>query len=163
MRLWGLTVLALASCARGAVSAGDAATSVQLSRGGCGGGCAPYTVTVERDGRVRFDGRAAQPARGVDSARVNAGAAARLLDLFTQAALAPIDSAYVMGAPRCGAYAADNIITIILVTRPGAARRLIRHDHGCTAAPEQLITWEVLIDSVAGTARWLAPLSGGRP
>ncbi|MBA3259505.1 MAG: hypothetical protein H0T68_08580 [Gemmatimonadales bacterium] len=63
------------------------------------------------------------------------------------------DERYLRGAPGCGQYATDSPTVITSLTVDGRTRQ-IRHDHGCSAAPPELMRLERRIDEVAGTARW---------
>ena len=156
---------ALASaCARGApdVPAADslptpefpAAGSVSLERGSCYGTCPVYTVSVDRSGAVRFEGRrfvadtgvftAIAPAARVDSllAELEAGGFFRLVDR------------YGMGEPGCDRYATD-LPTVIIEVRVGGRTKRVEHDHGCAGAPAALSAMERRIDEVTGVEQWV--------
>jgi hypothetical protein len=91
---------------------------------------------------------------GTDSARVAAGEIDSLVGSLETAGFFGLADAYVPDAPTCGPYHTDAPTVTISVTAPGRSKT-VRHDHGCGGAPDHLTGLEQLIDSVAGTARWI--------
>ena len=98
---------------------------------------------------TRFVGREGTVTSRVAPARVDS--LVRSLEAAGYFALA---DAYVPEAPACGPYATD-APTVVTSARSGGRSKTVRHDHGCAGAPAELTRLERLIDSVAGTARWV--------
>ena len=105
-----------------------------LERGPCFGTCPVYTVTFDRTGNVRFEGRRFVadswrlerdgPARAGGQPLRRAGAA-RYFDFA---------DSYRSGDPACERYATD-LPTVITEVRLGDRSKRIEHDRGCADAP----------------------------
>lgn len=91
---------------------------------------------------------------GTDSARVSPDVVASLVRSVETSGFFGLADAYVPDAPSCGRYHTDAPTVSISVQATGRDKT-VRHDHGCGGAPDQLTGLEHLIDSVAGTARWI--------
>lgn len=153
------------ACARPAQPAADAAAGpapqaaavadvVTLERTPCFGTCPVYTVTLDRSGAVRFEGRRFVADSGVSTGTV---ARARVDSLFTELAAAGyfgFADSYRSGDPACERYATD-LPTVITEVRLGDRRKRIEHDRGCAGAPQALSDIEGRIDEVAGVRRWV--------
>jgi Domain of unknown function (DUF6438) len=153
-------LIALAACGHRAPDApapeagSVSATVVTLERGPCFGTCPVYRVSLSSGGTVEFVGTRFVSRAGTDTARVAAGAVESLMQSLETAGFFGLADAYVPDAPACGRYHTDAPTVTISVTAPDRSKT-VRHDHGCGGAPEQLTGLEQLIDSVAGTARWI--------
>ena len=135
-------------------AAGTPATVVALERGPCFGTCPVYRVILSEDGLVEFVGTLFVSRVGADSARLAPDAVEGLVRSLEEGGFFALADAYVPDAPACGRYHTDAPTVSISVRTPGHAKT-VRHDHGCGGAPEGLTGLERLIDSVAGTARWI--------
>jgi len=159
---WVLLVVACSGTSRqssGAERPADAMSDrdgVTLERGRCRGGCTPYRVTLQDDGRVVFALLDAKTQR-VDS--VDPVAVSTLLDAMRSGGFNALDTAYVHGAGSCGDYAMDAPVGVL--TLRGAGRtHSVRYDHGCAALPRALFRWSMAADSIARTQRWLPSSTG---
>jgi len=130
------------------------AAVVTLERGPCFGTCPVYRVSLSSGGTVEFVGTRFVSRVGTDSAQVSAGVVDSLVRWLETAGFFGLADAYVPDAPTCGRYHTDAPVVTTSVTAPGRSKT-VRHDHGCGGAPEELTGLEHLIDSVAGTARWI--------
>ena len=155
-----LLAVALAACARREPVATPAAEpgavdapAVTLERTPCFGTCPVYTVTISRDGAVRFDGRHHVAHAGQATATIPAARVDSLLAELEAAGYLDFADDYVMDSPACGMYATDSPTVITSVTRDGVTKT-VRHDRGCSAAPPELSRLEQRIDEVAETGRW---------
>jgi hypothetical protein len=152
-------LIGLAACGHRAPSpAPDAGSArgavVTLERGPCFGTCPVYRVSLSADGMVEFLGTRFVSRVGNASARVAPDAVASLVRSLETSGFFGLADAYVPDAPTCGRYHTDAPTVSISVQAHGRDKT-VRHDHGCGGAPDQLTGFEHLIDSVAGTARWI--------
>ena len=139
------------------VPAPEAATSagpvVTLERGPCFGTCPVYRVSVHADVSVDFSGTRFVTRVGADTGRIAPEEVGRLVDSLDAAGYFALADEYVADSPACGRFATDapTATTSVLA---GGRTKTVRHDHGCSGAPQALGGMERLIDSVTGTARW---------
>jgi hypothetical protein len=129
-------------------------SAVRLERQPCFGTCPVYVVDVDSAGRVRFEGRAHVQAMGTATADISREDFRGMADGLVQSGVMSFDSAYVAGAPGCGAYATDMPIVTLSVVVDGTTKR-IRHDYGCMGAPVALRGLHAMVDSVANVSRWV--------
>jgi hypothetical protein len=159
---WAFAWLPLAvACASPAPKVSDAdalplqePASISLERRPCFGTCPVYSLTVDRSGAVRFEGRRFVADTGVSTDTVPSARVDSLLRELTAAGYFGFADRYVMGEPGCQRYATD-LPTVVTEVRIGARTKRIEHDRGCTDAPRALSVLEQRIDEVAGTARWV--------
>jgi Domain of unknown function (DUF6438) len=130
-------------------------TLVTLERGPCFGTCPVYRVSLAGDGTVEFVGTRFVAREGTATSRIAPERVDSLVRSLEAAGYFALADAYVPGAPACGRYATD-APTVVTTVRTAGRDKTVRHDHGCAGAPDELADMERLIDSVAGTARWVA-------
>jgi hypothetical protein len=135
-------------------TAATPATVVALERGPCFGTCPVYRVTLSADGLVEFVGTRFVSRVGADSARIAPEAVDGLVRALEAGGFFALADAYVPDAPACGRYHTDAPTVSLSVQAPERAKT-VRHDHGCGGAPEELTRLEHLVDSVAGSTRWI--------
>ena len=131
-----------------------AAGRISLERGPCFGSCPVYTVSVDRSGAVRFEGRRFVADTGVSTASVPPARVDSLLAQLEAGGFFGFADRYDMGEPGCERYATDLPTAIIEVSAGGRTKR-VEHDYGCMGAPEALSAMERRIDAVAGVERWV--------
>ena len=166
---WRIAVIGAAclvpACARPPRPAADTASpsppqastemeSVTLERGPCFGTCPVYTVTLDRAGNVRFEGRRFVVNTGVATATV---ARAQVDSLFAELETIryfDLADSYRTGDPGCERYATD-LPTVITEVRASGRTKRVEHDRGCADAPATLSAIETRIDEVAGVRRWI--------
>lgn len=157
--------VAVAGCTGRANATGEADPSdplaVRLERFPCRGRCPVYAVQVTTSGGVRYDGQRFVADTGVRRRRVAPAAVERLLAMVGRTRFATTDSVIVPGQMRCGTYRADLPVTTVSA-RVQEQWHTVRFDRGCEGAPRFLDSLALAIDSVAGTATWVAPTGGGR-
>ena len=153
-----IATLAATACARKAVEPAvpSGAPVVALERRPCYGTCPVYTVALYADGTVVFDGRRFVLSMGRHATRVAARDVSRLVAQFNGFGFAALPDKIISGSSACGDYASDAPILVITL-RQRDAEKTVEHDRGCSAAPAFLSVLEQAVDSVAGTARWIAP------
>ena len=169
--LVGAGLLALAACQSstpgrgGDTAGGDVAadaggqqrsriSAVRLERQPCFGTCPVYLVDVDSAGRVRFEGRAHVQSMGTVTADISRDDFRGMAERLAQSGVLSFDSAYVAGAPACGAYATDMPIVTLSLTVDGTTKRIV-HDYGCSGAPSALRGLHAMVDSVANISRWV--------
>lgn len=141
--------------ARASDAAPEGAPVISLSRGPCRGTCPVYRVDLYENGAVRFDGAQHVARLGVQSGSVRSAEVRALLDAFAASTFGAADSAYVYGSASCGQYATD-LPVMTLTARVQGRLKTVQRDPGCRGAPDFLRTLEARVDSVAGSARWIA-------
>ena len=151
-----LVAVVLAACSRREAepaAAPAAGPAVTLERTPCFGTCPVYTVAISRSGEVTFDGKRHVAQAGQATAKIPPERVDSLLAELAAAGYFELADAYVMDAPACGMYATDLPTVITSAVRDGETKT-IRHDRGCSAAPQELSKLEQRIDEVAGTGSW---------
>lgn len=138
--------------ARAGGAVGDA--TITLERTACFGTCPVYRVSIAGNGAVTFEGRRHVRREGVATARIGPAQVRGLLAAVEEAGFFSLADRYEYGEPTCAEYATDNpsAITSIAV---GGRTKTVRHDYGCSGAPEQLTVLEARIDSIANSNRWI--------
>jgi hypothetical protein len=127
---------------------------IVLERRPCFGACPVYTVTLERTGAVRFEGRRFVADTGVALGSIPPARADSLFREVDAAGFFDFADRYAMGTPDCGRYATD-LPAVVTDVRLGDRTKRVEHDHGCADAPAALSVLEGRIDTVAGVRRWV--------
>ena len=159
-RLTALLLLALvAGCAKQEVPLPIARTpvfdSVVMHRSACFGRCPVYTVHVESDGAVVFDGEQDVSALGKRKRSVVGSAVLRLSDAIEKADFAALNERYRFGPDGCTEWATDNPTVDIIVTT-GMSRHHVSYYYGCTVPVGKAIDeLSKALDTAAGTAEWV--------
>ncbi|MEY2934117.1 MAG: hypothetical protein RL033_4866 [Pseudomonadota bacterium] len=132
----------------------DANTVVTLQRDSCYGGCPVYSVRMEGDGSVAFNGKQFVQTIGEATGQAPiadvSGLVGAMLDvdyfsLESDGGCRPGDTVTFIS----DASGATTSLTL------GDRTKAIRDFHGNSCAPRVLRSIEDLIDEVAGTARWV--------
>jgi hypothetical protein len=149
---------------REAPSPGDAATgdSITLERTVCFGKCPTYRVSIDANGRVRFVSLDPRDST-VATAEIDPRSVHDLFATAQQFRLEQIPEDFTGKAPYCSPVATD-FPSAIIDYFEGSAHWHVRDYHGCFERNDQsgrdvikrLRIFELAIDSVAGTARWIA-------
>lgn len=147
----------LAVCPQAAsVSAAQALPAdarVTLERTGCAGECPVFTVSLDADGTVTFDGRAHVLATGRHTRQIAPAQVRSLLDEAERIGFFQLAERYA-SRPDAGERATtfvDVPAAIVTVTRGGETRRV----HDLLGAPESLRAFERHIETVTQTRTWL--------
>lgn len=154
----------LAACTpaqNGSVENGDppaAAVSseshVTLERGPCYGTCPVYSVAIDADGAVTFEGQRHVESTGTSTHRIDSSAAAALMHSLEAEGFFDLADRYVYKAAACGPYHTDAPVVKLTLVLDGRTKT-VEHDQGCQDAPESLGRMQARIDSVAGVSRWI--------
>lgn len=152
---------AMAACrpnAKPAADAGagaDTSLAVALERGPCFGRCPEYRVELYESGRVLFNGSRNVVVTGAAAGTARISDLRDLVQLISTSGFATFDTSYTPGSAGCGQYATD-LPSIVLWAKVGSIVRKVHYDQGCQSAPRVLRTIAARVDTVAGTAVWIA-------
>ncbi|MDP3859844.1 MAG: DUF6438 domain-containing protein [Stagnimonas sp.] len=135
-----------------AVPAGDFELSLQ--RGPCYGRCPQYSLQLQADGSVRFEGERHVAAAGEQLGRADPARLAALIEQLRQPELARLKDIYRPGQSGCGQTATDMPSSLIEWTLDGRRHR-IQYYQGCAGAPAALRRLPAQIDEAAGSRRWI--------
>lgn len=127
---------------------------IGLTRGACYGFCPVYTVTINGEGEVRYEGRRFVNAVGERTSTIPREDVARLLARFDEIGFSNLRDAY-------RAEVSDLPTYTVRLTRDGQTKTVV--DYGGTGAgmPQSVRELQTEIDRVAGTAQWV--LRDGQP
>lgn len=144
------------------------ADSLVLERSPCFGRCPDYRLRIRSDGDVAYQSRTpGDTTRGAGQIQPGTLAAlvarARAIGFYALPADIAADSAL------CSARATDHPSATTTIFEAGKQFRVV-HYHGCRLATDHsiapqlqaLTAFEIVIDSAAGSSRWLSP-TGSKP
>jgi hypothetical protein len=159
---WLLSIVALAC---GPQRAREAPAPVEdvtitLERRPCFGTCPVYSITVEGNGRVRYEGTAYVSVVRSDTDSISSEQVALLVAEFDRVGYEQMADRYAYGEPSCPSYVSDAPSTITSLTRQGTTKR-VEHDYGCADVPSALTGLERLIDDIVRSGRWTGRSGGG--
>ncbi|MGD9967643.1 MAG: DUF6438 domain-containing protein [Hyphomonadaceae bacterium] len=127
---------------------------ITLSRGVCFGFCPAYTVTINGDGQVRYQGRRFVNVVGERTATIARADVARLAQRFTDIGFFDLADTYRSEVTDLPTYS----VTIV----SGGRRKTVVDYGGISAGmPRAVRELQEEIDRVAGTAQWV--LRDGQP
>ena len=134
--------------------------AITLERRACFGTCPVYSITVEANGLVGYEGTAHVSVVGSDTGSISSEQMALLVAEFDRVGYTQLADRYAYGEPSCPSYVSDAPTTITSLTRQGTTKR-VEHDYGCADAPSALTALERLIDDVVRSGRWTGKSGGG--
>jgi hypothetical protein len=137
----------------------DAESHVAMQRFPCFGTCPVYSVRIDADGTVTFNGERFVESIGTSTGAIDSSAAVALMESLVEAGIHEMADSYTHDAKECGPYHTD-APRVILTLRTSGRSKTVEHDHGCGDAPDALRRMQERVDSVAGVARWVG--SSGR-
>lgn len=152
-----LAVLAavwMVACAPTAAPAEEGPLQITLQRTECFGYCPAYTVTIDGDGAVTYEGRSFVNVTGRQTAQIPSADVTRLLERFDAVGFDQLNDEY-RGAMT------DLPTTTITLTRNGRTKLLVDYGGTSVGMPREVRDLQAEIDRVAGTARWV--LRDGQP
>ncbi|NNG15464.1 MAG: hypothetical protein HKM89_03210, partial [Gemmatimonadales bacterium] len=133
---------------------------ITLERRPCFGTCPVYAITVEGNGRVRYEGTAHVSLVGSDTSTITSEQVTLLVAEFDRVGYEQLADRYAYGEPSCPSYVSDSPTTVTSLTREGTTKR-VEHDYGCADAPRALTALERLIDDIVRSGRWTGKNGGG--
>jgi hypothetical protein len=127
---------------------------IRLTRTVCFGFCPDYTVTINGDGGVRYEGRRFVNAVGVRTATIPRQNVARLLARFDEIGFDSLRDAYRGQVTDLPTYT-------ITLTRNGRSKSVVDYAGLSVGMPRAVRELQDEIDRVAGTSQWV--LRDGQP
>lgn len=150
--------VALTACAPVEAPAETPATmrnvEIRLTRGVCFGFCPDYTVTINGEGQVRYEGRRFVNVVGERTATIPREEVARLVARFDEIGFNNLRDSY-------RAQVSDLPTYTVSFTRNGQTKTVVDYHGPSVGMPETVRELQAEIDRVAGTAQWV--LRDGQP
>jgi hypothetical protein len=122
---------------------------VRLQRTMCYGTCPAYTVEVDQDGGVWYDGHAHVASCGRSRARLDAAATAALRGAIAEARLSQTAD------HCCDCVSSTDSPTVLVTVADGNHAQTINDYQGCDSTPARVRTLERRIDEIVETRRWV--------
>lgn len=126
---------------------------ISLQRSACFGSCPVYSVSIDAQGKVRYQGERHVAQKGVHHGSADRDELLALWQTLEEHDFFRMPS-YLPGKEGCGTVATDMATLVLSVQREGRTHS-VRYYRGCTAAPEGLDEIARLIDQAAGSSRWI--------
>ena len=123
---------------------------ITLERTGCFGSCPAYTVSIDGDGSVLFDGRAYVAETGRRRSAVDPAAVRGLYEQFRSANFMSLDDSYVTDIT-------DNPTYTLTIESAGARKTVIDYVGAKAGMPDSVTALEDAVDRVANTDQWIGP------
>jgi hypothetical protein len=149
-----LAAIWVIACAPTEAPAEEGPMQITLQRTECYGYCPAYTVTIDGDGAVTYEGRAFVNVTGRQTAQVASADVARLLERFDAIGFDQLNDEY-------RGQMTDLPTTTVTLTRGGRTKQLVDYGGTSVGMPREVRELQAEIDRVAGTARWV--LRDGQP
>lgn len=152
----GLGALLVSACAPVEAPAEQAMSNVEirLVRGVCFGFCPDYTVSINGDGQVRYEGRRFVNAVGERTATIPSADVARLVQRFDEIGFDQLRDSYRAEVTDLPTYT-------VTLTRDGRTKTVVDYGGTGVGMPASVRQLQDEIDRVAGTAQWV--LRDGQP
>lgn len=159
--LMAIAAATLAACATPADPTHDApaysaADTLTLERTRCYGFCPDYTVTINGEGAVTYNGRAFVGATGARTAQVDPAETARLFSRAEEIGFFGLRNEY-------RANVSDLPTATVTFVRNGERKSVLDYGGAMAGMPESVRQLQEQIDRVAGTAQWTANAPGVPP
>lgn len=127
---------------------------ITLTRGVCFGFCPDYTVTINGDGRVRYEGRRFVNVVGERTATIPREDVANLVRRFDEIGFDRLRDAYRAQVTDLPTYR-------VSITREGRTKTVVDYGGPSAGMPRSVRDLQDEIDRVAQTAQWV--LRDGQP
>lgn len=153
-----LGAIALTACAPVAAPAyepTEGPVEISLERTACFGFCPVYTVTINGEGEVVYQGRAFVNVVGERRATISREAVQQLLARFDEIHFEQLRDEYINHGIT------DLPSKIVTLTRNGRTKRVVDYAGTSVGMPEAVRALQDEIDRVANTAQWV--LRDGQP
>jgi len=121
---------------------------ITLSRGVCFGFCPDYTVTINGDGQVRYEGRRFVNVVGHRISTIPREDVARLVHRFEEIGFDRLAGAY-------RAQVTDLPTYVVSITRDGRTKSVVDYGGQSAGMPQSVRDLQDEIDRVAATAQWV--------
>jgi hypothetical protein len=125
---------------------------ITLERTVCFGACPAYHLTIYRDGRVVYEGKAFVAVEGTQTTQISAEQVAELVMAFETAGYFSLEENYTVAAT-------DLPTTITSITINGQSKRISHYGIGGSSdldsAPRELYELENKIDEIVNSNQWV--------
>jgi len=146
--LVAFAVLTLAGCETPLPAKDAGPVMISLERTPCFGRCPIYTVSLDGDGSVTYNGQRFVGVTGERHAKISRADVDALLRAFDAAHFESLDDAY-------RAHVTDLPSTIVTLTRNGHTKRVVDYAGTSVGMPQAVRDIEQQIDRAANTAQWV--------
>ncbi len=121
---------------------------IQLNRSVCFGTCPAYSVDIDEDGAVVYDGAAFVAVTGRHRSQISRADVTMLVDLFRQADFFSLNDKYI-------ASVTDNPFYELTLVIDGRTKTVVDYQGRAVGMPEAVTTLEKEVDRVAGTRKFV--------
>lgn len=121
---------------------------ITLDRTVCFGTCPDYTLTIQGDGTVTYEGRMFVRIEGIRTTTISEEKIRQLISEFQRVDYFSFDDSY----EDFGATDMPSAITSLTIN---GITKTVRHYHGDFSAPEQLTEVENKIDEIVNSEQWV--------
>ena len=131
-------------------------TEITLMRTDCYGGCSTYTLTINADGKVIYNGGNEVKQKGKVESRISQEKLKELLAAFKEINYFDLKSRYDYGGEGCPQFSYDQPSAITSLTMNGKTKT-VNHSYGCRGSKElgQLTWLEGKIDEAVNVDQWV--------
>jgi hypothetical protein len=126
----------------------DSNVEIRLARGVCYGTCPDYTVTINGEGQVRYEGRRFVNIVGERTATIPREDVTRLLARFDEIGFDNLRESYRGQVTDLPTYT-------VTLTRNGRTKRVVDYAGISAGMPESVRELQAEIDRVARTSQWV--------
>lgn len=144
--------------------------SIALERSGCYGTCPAYRLTLNRSGAIRFLSRNNGDTNRVERDSIRPRNVAALLWAADSLGFFRLPPIIAKSPELCPDRATDHATVTLGLFGSGRVEQIVdyqgcflRSDHSTAAHLQDLRRFERLVDSVAGSSRWVRPNPRRRP
>jgi hypothetical protein len=131
---------------------------IRLSRSACFGICPDYSLTIEADGKVIFEGGNFTGTKGKVEDKIGKAVLKEIIAEFEQAEFFNLKDKYVDEEDGCGEVWTDSPTETIAIKLNGKTKE-VRHYFGCEKVPgndlERIIKLGKKIDRLTNMNRWV--------
>jgi hypothetical protein len=153
LAVFGAVMLSACETTR-APPANDGPVLITLERTPCFGFCPDYTVSIDGDGNVAYNGRRFVAVSGEQHGKASREDVAALLRAFDDVRFESLNGEY-------RARVTDLPTQIVTLTRNGHTKRVVDYAGVSVGMPQAVADIEAQIDRVANTRQWV--LRNGEP
>ena len=131
-------------------------TVITLMRTDCYGGCSTYSLTINADGKVIYNGGREVKQKGKVESRISQEKLKELIAAFKEINYFDLKSRYDYGVEGCPQYSYDQPSAITSLTLNGK-EKTVNHSYGCRGSKElgQLTWLEGKIDEAVNVDQWV--------
>lgn len=152
-----LTLAILSGCQPGSNQSLPQDTMISLERSVCFGACPAYTITIDANGNVTYDGKEFVAQSGLRESTVSPAALEPLIAKIRDADFFQLEDDYgYNNQDVCEVFATDHPTAIVTVRLNGNTKT-VQHYHGCQGFEREDVLYEIedMIDEISNSAQWI--------